>query len=58
MSREIALRSQLQGGIVWGVGMALQEDTMMDSRFGRYVNTNLAEYHVPANGSVPDLVEG
>jgi xanthine dehydrogenase YagR molybdenum-binding subunit len=49
------LRSQLQGGIVWGIGMALQEHTMMDTRFGRYVNTNLAEYHVPVNADVPDI---
>jgi xanthine dehydrogenase YagR molybdenum-binding subunit len=47
------LRSQLQGGIVWGIGMALQEESLMDPRFGRYVNTNLAEYHVPVNADVP-----
>jgi len=28
---------------------------MMDARFGRYVNTNLAEYHVPVNADVPDI---
>jgi len=47
------LKSQLQGGIVWGIGMALQEESLMDPRFGRYVNTNLAEYHVPVNADVP-----
>jgi xanthine dehydrogenase YagR molybdenum-binding subunit len=49
------MRSQLQGGIVWGIGMALQEDTLLDQRFGCYVNTNLAEYHVPVNADVPDI---
>jgi xanthine dehydrogenase YagR molybdenum-binding subunit len=49
------LRSQLQGGIVWGIGMALQEYSMLDQRFGRYVNTNLAEYHVPVNADVPPI---
>jgi xanthine dehydrogenase YagR molybdenum-binding subunit len=47
------LKSQLQGGIVWGIGMALQEESLMDPRFGRYVNTNLAEYHMPVNADVP-----
>jgi xanthine dehydrogenase YagR molybdenum-binding subunit len=39
--------SQLMGGIVWGVGLALLEETMIDHRNGRAVNGNLAEYHVP-----------
>jgi xanthine dehydrogenase YagR molybdenum-binding subunit len=49
------LISQLQGGIVWGIGMALEEDTLLDERFARYVNTNLAEYHVPVNADVPQI---
>lgn len=42
-------RSQLMGGIVWGLGMGLMEKTEMDWRFGRAVNANLADYHVPVN---------
>jgi xanthine dehydrogenase YagR molybdenum-binding subunit len=49
------LRSQLQGGIVWGIGMALMEESLLDPRQGRFVNTNLAEYHVPTNADVPAL---
>ncbi|NUP55250.1 MAG: xanthine dehydrogenase family protein molybdopterin-binding subunit [Gemmatimonadaceae bacterium] len=45
-------RSQLQGGIVWGIGMALEEETLIDHRTGRYVNADLAEYHVPVNADV------
>ena len=41
--------SQLIGGIVWGVGLALHEETHIDARTGRPVNNNLAEYHVPVN---------
>jgi xanthine dehydrogenase YagR molybdenum-binding subunit len=41
------LRGQLQGGVVWGIGMALQKESLMDPFLGRFVNTNLAEYHVP-----------
>ena len=45
-------RSQLEGGIVWGVGMALLEDSLLDPRYGRYVNNNLTEYHVPVNADI------
>lgn len=44
--------SQLQGGIVWGVGMALTEESLLDPAAGRYVNENLAEYHVPVNADI------
>ena len=44
--------SQLQGGIVWGVGMALLEESLLDPATGRYVNENLAEYHVPVNADI------
>ena len=49
------LRSQLQGGIVWGIGMGLLEETVMDPRYGRFLNSNLAEYHVPVNRDVPEI---
>ncbi len=42
-------RSQLLGGMVWGVSMALYEHAVMDNARGRWVNNNLAEYHVPVN---------
>jgi len=48
-------RSQLMGGIVWGMGMALFEESLLDPRYGRIVNNNLAEYHVPVNADVPDI---
>ncbi|MRV73329.1 molybdopterin-dependent oxidoreductase [Duganella sp. FT92W] len=44
--------SQLMGGIVWGLGMALTEKTEMDWRVGRAVNANLADYHVPVNADI------
>jgi xanthine dehydrogenase YagR molybdenum-binding subunit len=47
--------SQLQGGIVWGISMALLEHTIVDTRFGRIVNANLAEYHVPVNADVQQI---
>ena len=44
--------NQLQGGLVWGIGMALEEDSHLDNKYGRVVNNNLAEYHVPVNADV------
>ncbi len=48
-------RSQILGGMVWAIGMALHEATIMDPRLGRVVNRDLAEYHVPVNADVPDI---
>ncbi|MDZ8258204.1 xanthine dehydrogenase family protein molybdopterin-binding subunit [Nostoc sp. ChiQUE01b] len=47
--------SQLIGGIVYGIGMALMEHTLTDPNRGRVVNHDLAEYHVPVNADVPDI---
>jgi xanthine dehydrogenase YagR molybdenum-binding subunit len=47
--------SQMIGGAVGGIGMALTEEAVMDHRYGRYVNGNLADYHVPVNADIPDI---
>lgn len=47
--------SQALGGMVWGIGMALLEDSHVDPRDGRIVNANLADYLVPVNADVPRL---
>lgn len=47
--------SQLRGGIVMGIGMALTEETLFDERRGRIMNPSLAEYHVPVNLDVPHI---
>ena len=44
--------SQIIGGVVWGIGQALLEETLVDPHTGRYVNADLAEYHVPVNADV------
>jgi xanthine dehydrogenase YagR molybdenum-binding subunit len=54
MNRKTA-HSQLMGGIVWRIGMGLMEKTEMDWRFGRAVNANLADYHVPVNADIGAL---
>ncbi len=48
-------RSQIQGGVVWGIGMALMEHTAYDERTARIVTRNLADYLVPVNPDVPDI---
>jgi len=44
--------SQEMGGIVWGIGMALTEETEVDHRYGRIMNPSLADYHVPCCADV------
>jgi xanthine dehydrogenase YagR molybdenum-binding subunit len=48
-------RSQLLGGMAWGVSLALYENALLDKKLGRWVNNNLAEYHVPTNMDIADL---
>jgi xanthine dehydrogenase YagR molybdenum-binding subunit len=48
-------RSQLMGGMIWGISSALHEATEIDSRVARYVNDNLADYLVPVNADIRDL---
>jgi xanthine dehydrogenase YagR molybdenum-binding subunit len=45
-------RSQVLGGTVWGISMALMEESNIDNNFGRYMNHNLAEYHIPVNADI------
>ncbi|GAA4576598.1 xanthine dehydrogenase family protein molybdopterin-binding subunit [Planotetraspora kaengkrachanensis] len=47
--------SQLRGGIVMGIGMALSEETLVDPRNGRIMNPSLAEYHVPVHADIPAI---
>jgi xanthine dehydrogenase YagR molybdenum-binding subunit len=47
--------SQIMGSVVWGIGMALHEETLVDHHFGRVMNANIAEYHVPVNADVHDI---
>ncbi len=47
--------SQFRGGIIMGLGLALMEHTLFDSRSGRIMNPSLAEYHVPVHLDVPAI---
>lgn len=48
-------RSQLTGGMVWGIGQALHEHSVRDARTARMVTRDLADYHIPVHADVPDL---
>lgn len=47
--------NQIAGGVVWGIGQALHEETMIDHNLGRYMNHNLAEYHLPVNADIGEI---
>src|SRR5271154_5929346 len=49
------VRSQIFGGMIWGLSFALHEEAVMDRRSGRTLNANLADYHIPVNADVPDM---
>ena len=45
--------SQMKGGVVGGIGGALMEEGVIDDRYGRWINNNFADYHVPVHADVP-----
>lgn len=48
-------RSQIIGGVIWGVGMALTEESLLDPRYGNFVTRSFAEYHIPANLDIGEI---
>jgi xanthine dehydrogenase YagR molybdenum-binding subunit len=48
-------RSQLVGGMVWGLSMGLFEHSVVDHRFGHVVTADLADYHVPAHADIGEI---
>lgn len=51
----VSARSQMVGGLVWGIGQALLERSVVDTTLGRYVSKNLSGYLVPVSADVPEL---
>ena len=48
-------RSQLYGGMIWGVSFALHEEAVHDRRTGRPMNADLAGYHIPVHADIPAM---
>ncbi len=51
----LAGRNQIEGGVVFGIGMALFEHTTYDPQNGAPINASLADYIVPVNADVPPI---
>jgi xanthine dehydrogenase YagR molybdenum-binding subunit len=47
--------NQVYGSVAWGVGIALMEEGIIDERYGRYINSNLADYHLPVHTDMPQV---
>lgn len=48
-------RSQILGSMIWGISKTLHEETIMDEHLGKYINTNLGEYHIPVHADIGAL---
>jgi xanthine dehydrogenase YagR molybdenum-binding subunit len=48
-------QNQIMGGNTFGIGMCLMEDAVTDPHSGGFINSNLADYHVPVNADVPQI---
>ena len=51
-------KSQVLGGVVWGIGSALREETEVDPRYGGWLNNDLADYVVPVNADIGEIEVG
>ncbi len=47
--------SQIKGGAIMGIGMALMEEALIDHRYGRLINNNFGDYHVPVQADIPQV---
>lgn len=48
-------RSQIIGGVVWGISMALHEDSYLDRASGRFINHDFAGYHIPVSADIGEI---
>jgi xanthine dehydrogenase YagR molybdenum-binding subunit len=55
VASERTARSQVEGGVVWGIGAALREVSEVDPRYGGFVNSNIAEYVVPVAADIGSI---
>lgn len=48
-------RSQIIGGVIWGIGMALTEESIVEPRYGNFITRSYADYHIPANLDIGEI---
>ncbi|MFC0549008.1 xanthine dehydrogenase family protein molybdopterin-binding subunit [Kutzneria chonburiensis] len=51
----VTAASQVRGGVIWGIGAALREESLVDDRFGGFLNSTLEEYPVMVNADVGSI---
>jgi xanthine dehydrogenase YagR molybdenum-binding subunit len=51
----LTARSQILGGMIWGISKGLMEESFTDYNYGKFMNPNLAEYHIPVHADVQEL---
>lgn len=47
--------SQIIGGVIWGIGMALTEESIVEPRYGNFITRSFADYHVPSNLDIGEI---
>lgn len=48
-------RSQIIGGVIWGIGQALTEESIVEPRYGNFITRTFADYHIPANLDIGEI---
>ncbi len=48
-------RSQIIGGVIWGIGQALHEESIVEPRYGNFITRTFADYHIPANLDIGEI---
>jgi xanthine dehydrogenase YagR molybdenum-binding subunit len=51
----VTAASQVRGGVVWGIGAALREQSLVDPRYGGFLNSTMEEYPVAVNADIHDI---
>ncbi|HEX6798168.1 MAG TPA: xanthine dehydrogenase family protein molybdopterin-binding subunit [Ktedonobacterales bacterium] len=51
----LTFSSQMEGGIIQGLGLALMEQRIVDDRFGTVMNANLEDYKIPTIRDIPRI---
>ncbi len=51
----LTTESQINGGVIMGLGQTLLEERIMDSQTGRMLNANLEDYKVPGTFEIPEI---
>jgi xanthine dehydrogenase YagR molybdenum-binding subunit len=51
----VTAASQLRGGVIWGIGAILREQSLVDPRYGGFLNSTFEEYPVAVNADIHQI---